>query len=261
MRSATLQIRTPEGICFSQLLAGPVTRFLAWLIDALCIVAIVTVVGQVLGVLRILSPDLAMASYTLSYFVISIGYGIFCEWRLRGQTIGKKFFRLRVVDAEGLRLQFHQVVTRNLLRFVHMLPVFYFVGGVTALLNRNSQRLGDIAANTIVIRHPRLAEPDLGQLLAGKYNSLRDHPHLAARLRQQVSPAEGALAAQALIRREQFDPIDRIELFAELAEHFKSKVEFPVDVTESLSDEPFLRNVVDVVYRSPVEKRLDKAAA
>jgi len=238
-----------------------VTRFLAWVVDALCIMIIVTLISQALAFLTILSPDLAMACYTLSYFVVSIGYGIFCEWRLRGQTIGKKFFRLQVVDAEGLRLQFHQMVTRNLLRFVDMLPLFYFVGGVTALLNRNCQRLGDIAANTIVIRHPRLTEPDLGQLLAGKYNSLREHPHLAARLRQQVSPAEGALAAQALIRRDQFDPIERVELFAELSAHFRSKVQFPPESIESLSDEQFLRNLVDVVYRSPVEKRLDKAAA
>jgi signal transduction histidine kinase/ActR/RegA family two-component response regulator len=77
-----------------------------------------------------------------------------------------------VVDAEGLRLQFHQIVTRNLLRFVDSLPLFYFVGGLVAWFNPKCQRLGDLAANTIVIRSPRLAEPDLDQLLAGKFNSL-----------------------------------------------------------------------------------------
>src|SRR5215469_15119965 len=121
MRTATLQIRTPEGVQFSQLLAGPVTRFLAWFIDAICIAGIVALVGVLSSFLAIVSPDFATAFHTLAYFVVSIGYGIFCEWRLRGQTIGKRVFRLRVVDAEGLRLQFHQVVTRNLLRFVDML--------------------------------------------------------------------------------------------------------------------------------------------
>ena len=261
MRTATLQIRTPEGVRFSQLLAGPVTRFLAWFIDALCIAIIVFIVGSLSRLLVVLSPDFAMAFNTLAYFVISIGYGIFWEWRFRGQTIGKRLFRLRVMDAEGLRLQFHQVVTRNLLRFVDMLPFFYFVGGVTALLNRSCQRLGDIAANTIVIRHPRLFEPDLDQLLAGKYNSLRDHAHLAARLRQQVTPGEAVLAVQALIRRDQFDPIHRVELFADLAAHFKTRVEFPPEATDGITDEQYLRNVVDVVYRSPVEKRQQKVAA
>src|SRR5205814_573295 len=122
-----------------------------------------------------LSPGFSAALYTLGYFILSIGYGIASEWSWRGQTIGKKLFRLRVVDAEGLRLQFNQIVTRNLLRFVDSLPAFYFVGGVVSLLNPSCQRLGDIAANTIVIRNPRLAEPDLDQLLAGKYNSLRQY--------------------------------------------------------------------------------------
>src|SRR5580765_4586307 len=145
--------------------------------------------GIAISMLQLISANLAGALYLITYFAISIGYAIACEWRWRGQTIGKRLLRLRVVDAEGLRLQFHQVVTRNLLRFVDMLPLFYFVGGVAVLLSRSCQRLGDIAANTIVIRHPKLSEPDLDQLLAGKFNSLREHPHLAARLRQHVSPA------------------------------------------------------------------------
>ena len=81
----------------------------------------------------------------------------FCEWRWRGQTIGKRLLRLRVVDAEGMRLQFNQIVTRNLLRFVDSLPAFYFVGGLACWLSPKCQRLGDIAANTIVIRNPRVA--------------------------------------------------------------------------------------------------------
>ena len=186
MNASELRIR-PEGIVFSQLLAGPVTRFLAWFVDLLCILALLTILGQVLLVMRLVSANLAGALYTLGYFVISIGYGMFCEWRWRGQTIGKRLLRLRVVDAEGLRLQFNQIVTRNLLRFVDSLPFLYFVGGVACWLSPKCQRLGDIAANTIVIRNPRVAQPDLDQLLAGKFNSLRQYPHLAARLRQRVS--------------------------------------------------------------------------
>jgi RDD family len=172
------------------------------------------------------------------------------EWAWRGQTVGKRLFRLRVVDAESRRLQFNQIVTRNLLRFVDSLPLFYFVGGVVCWLSPRCQRLGDIAANTIVIRHPRLAEPDLDQLLAGKYNSLRQFPHLAARLRQRVAPAEAAVAFQALLRRDDFEPVARVELFADLAAHFRAKVEFPSEATDGITDEQCLRNVVDVLYRT-----------
>jgi len=245
-----LKIRTPEGIVFSQLLAGPVTRFLAWFIDQLCISVVMSVLGIALNLIELIDLNIGAAVSVISYFVISIGYGIFFEWSWRGQTIGKRLLRLRVVDVEGMRLQFNQIVVRNLLRFVDALPAFYFVGGLTCWLNSRCQRLGDIAANTVVIRNPRVAEPDLDQLLAGKYNSLRQYPHLAGRLRQRISPAEANVALQALLRREEFDPVARVALFGELAAHFRARVEFPAEATDGVADEQYLRNVVDVLYRA-----------
>ena len=261
MRTNRLQIRTVEGVLFSQLLAGPVVRFLAWVVDLFCIGAGLMAFGWICSLLGFLSWNLAGALSALGYFAISIGYGILCEWGWRGQTVGKKVLRLRVVDAEGMRLQFNQVVTRNLLRFVDSLPGTYLVGGLVCWLNSKCQRLGDIAANTVVIRSPRTRQPDLDQLLAGKYNSLRQFAHLVARFRQNVSPLEATIALQALIRRDEFDPADRVELFAELAAHFRAKVEFPPEAMEGIADEQYLRNVVDVIYRTRAENRVEKAAA
>ena len=250
MKTTTLNIRTPEGIVFSQSLAGPVTRGFACFIDQLCIQAVLTLLGIAIGLLGLVSLNFAGALYVLGYFVVSIGYGILFEWIWRGQTIGKRLFRLRVVDVEGMRLQFNQIVVRNLLRFVDGLPAFYLVGGVACWLNAKCQRLGDLAANTVVVRSPRLAAPDLDQLLAGKFNSLRQFPHLAARLRQNVTATEADIALQALLRRDEFDAVARVELFGELAAHFRAKVEFPAEATDGVADEQCLRNVVDVIYRT-----------
>jgi uncharacterized RDD family membrane protein YckC len=250
MNTSAVLIRTPEGIVFSRSLAGPVTRFLAWLVDVLTIVSLTAGLGHVLSWFDVIGRDAVGAAYTLGYFFISFGYGIGLEWAWRGQTLGKKLFRLRVVDAEGMRLQFDQIVTRNLLRFVDMLPVFYLVGGVACWSSRKCQRLGDIAANTLVVTTPSIAEPDLDQLLAGKFNSLVQYPHLAARLRQNVSPGEVSTALQALIRRDELEPGARLELFAKLATHFRAKVDFPAEATDGLADEQYVRNVVDVVFRT-----------
>jgi uncharacterized RDD family membrane protein YckC len=260
MKISTLIIRTPEGIVFSQLLAGPVSRFFAWFIDQLCIQAVLSLMITIMGFMGIFSPGIAIAFLVIGWFVISIGYGIFFEWSWRGQTIGKRLFRLRVVDVEGMRLQFNQIVVRNLLRFVDQLPVFYFVGGVTCWLNSKCQRLGDLAANTIVIRSPKVHEPDLDQALAGKFNSLRQFPHLVARLRQNVSPAEANVALQAILRRDEFEPAARVEMFNDLAAHFRAKVEFPAEATDGVADEQYLRNVVDVLYRTRVESKIEQAA-
>jgi uncharacterized RDD family membrane protein YckC len=249
MKRHTLEIRTPEGIAFTQILASPLTRFLAWFMDLFCVVALSIGINLMLSMVRLISPSIAQAVMTASYFIISVGYGIVCEWFWRGQTVGKKLFHLRVVDAEGMRLQFDQVVTRNLLRVADMLPGFYLLGGVTSLLNAKSQRLGDIAGNTIVIRIPQISSPDLEQLLSGKFNSLRQFPHLAARLRQRLTPEESSLALQALMRRDEFDPAARVELFDRLARYYQTRMEFPPEATEGLAPEQYVRNVVDIVYR------------
>jgi uncharacterized RDD family membrane protein YckC len=248
-KTNTLTIRTPEGIEFSFLLAGPVTRFLAWSVDFMAILAVNKLLTVLLGILGILSRDLATAASILGYFVVSIGYGIAMEWYWHGQTLGKRLLRLRVSDVNGLHLQFSQIVIRNLLRFVDSLPILYLVGGLTCLVSPRAQRMGDIVANTIVVWNPRLDQPDLDQLLEGKYNSFRRHPHLEARLRQHVSPAEARIALQALIRRGELEPGSRIAFFERLAEHFKAIVSFPTEATDGLSDEQYIRNVVESLYR------------
>ena len=249
-RTSTLAIRTPEGVVFALQLASPVTRFLAWAVDLACVSAMVSTLGLAMRLLDLLSVDLSRALAILVFFAAQTGYGFFCEWLWRGQTVGKRLLRLRVVDADGLRLQFSQIVIRNLLRFVDMLPAFYLVGGAATLLNARTQRLGDLAANTVVIRSPQIEQPDLEQVLAGKFNSLRAHPHLEARLRQKVSAVEASLALQAILRRDEFEPRARARLFARLAEHFRALVEFPPESVEHITDEQYLRNVVNTVFRS-----------
>ncbi|MEW6267066.1 MAG: RDD family protein [Thermodesulfobacteriota bacterium] len=249
-RTNTLIIKTPEGVVFSLLLAGPMTRFLAWLVDLAAIAALSQLAAGLVQVLGLISRDLAGALTILAYFLISIGYGLVLEWFWRGQTLGKRLLRLRVMDVQGLRLVFSQIVIRNLLRFLDSLPALYLVGGLACLISRRGQRLGDLAANTIVVRHPRLTAPDLDQLLEDKYNSFHDYPHLEARLRQLVSPQEAGLAIQALVRRDQLEPAARILLFQEIAGHFRRVVQFPPEVVEGIPDEQYVRNVVGALFRS-----------
>lgn len=245
--SSTLRLRTPEGIAFDLPLAGPVARLLAWAVDALLIGVLCSLAGSLLSLLGWVVRDLAAAVTLIAFFLIQFGYGILLEWRWRGQTVGKRLVRLRVVDATGHKLQFSQVVLRNLLRAVDILPGSYLVGGLSCCLSPRAQRLGDFAANTVVVRVPKHAQPDLTQLFAGRYNSLRSRPHLCARLRQEIAPAEAAVAIQALLRRETLDPAARASLFSALAERFRSRVPFPEDLTTGLSEEQYVRNVAEVL--------------
>jgi uncharacterized RDD family membrane protein YckC len=249
----SLKIRTPEGIEFALPLAGPISRMLAFLLDLLVVFTICTVAKKILAPLGFFGKDFSDAVIIVVYFAVSLVYMMVAEWLWRGQTVGKRLLRLRVVDGAGLRLEPSQVIVRNLMRLVDGLPAFYLLGGITCLVSRHRQRLGDLAAGTVVIRAPKLERPDLDQLLGGKYNSLGEMRHLAARLRQRVKPEIGSLALEALLRRDEIEPKARLELFGEMADYFRSVVEYPAEVVEQLSDEQYVRNVVEILYRAGKE--------
>ncbi len=243
------RIRTPEGIVFAYTLASPVSRALAWVVDTLCILLATSLLSKLLTPLHTLSSDIATGLWVLTFALVSTGYAILLEWRWRGQTLGKRLLGLKVQDAYGLRLRFSQVLVRNLFRAVDRLPLLYGVGAASILCTRRAQRLGDLAGNTVVIRIARPARPDLSRLAAPMYNSLRDHPPIAARYRQRVTPREASLALQALLRRDRLEDAARIEVFSELAKYFRELVAVPSDLLRGVSDEQFIRNLVDVLYR------------
>lgn len=248
--TSSLRIATPEGVVFSYQLATPVSRGLAWAVDATAIGAVSFLVSRLSALAGYLSTDFANFLTAVLYFVISVGYGIVLEWRWRGQTLGKRMFGLRVVDVHGLRLQFSQIALRNLLRPIDGLPVFYLAGGVTALWTRAGQRLGDLAANTVVAHEPYWETPDLEPIAPAKYNSLDGYLHLAARLRSQASPEAVGYALRAVIQRDRFTAPARLELFQEIADYFRSLVRFPEQALEGLSDEQFVRAVLRIIYNS-----------
>jgi uncharacterized RDD family membrane protein YckC len=249
-RQSALVIETPEGVVFSYELATPVTRAFAWVVDALILGVGTYVIGQVASAFQVVDRDFAAALNTLVFFVFSIGYAMGCEWRWRGQTVGKRLFRLRVIDSHGLRLRLSQIALRNLMRVFDSLPVLYLVGATACLFSRKLQRLGDLVANTVVVREREWEDPDVEQIAPAKYNSLLVWPHLAARLRGVASPEAVAMAVRAVRQRDAYDPIARIELFQGLAEYFRSLVVFPPSALEGISDEEYVRSVLRVIYRS-----------
>jgi uncharacterized RDD family membrane protein YckC len=247
-RPSRLSIETPEGVVFSFELATPVSRALAWAVDSAAIVLADIIVGEIARFIGKVNSDVGNAISVVGFFVISIVYAILLEWRWRGQTIGKRLFGLRVIDVQGLRLQLPQIALRNLLRVIDMLPLFYLVGGLTAIFSRKAQRLGDMVANTIVTRERKAEVPDLERIAPVKYNSLLGQPHLAARLRSLVTPDAAALAVRAVSLRDHYEAHARVVMFRELSAHFRSLVEFPDEAVENLTDEQYVRCVLRVIY-------------
>jgi hypothetical protein len=84
-----------------------------------------------------------------------VAYFVLLEWLWNGQTIGKRRAGLRVIGPDGEPARFTAVLIRNLLRPVDFLPGWYALGVVMIFLTPRSQRLGDLAAGTYVVRAPK----------------------------------------------------------------------------------------------------------
>ena len=111
--------------------------------------------------------------------------------------------------------------------------------------------------STIPSRNPEISQPNLEQLLGGKFNSLLEHRHLAARIRQRTSPRAAAVALEALLRRDEFEPLARLQLFADLAAHFRYLVEFPIAAKQPVlgpQAHPFYRWVAETLGEGAVPR-------
>jgi uncharacterized RDD family membrane protein YckC len=244
-----IEIKTPEGVSFPLYPASPLLRAAALLIDFCCIMVAINAVMIPARMIKTISEDTANALAILLPFILLFGYYIIIEWFWDGRSVGKKLFRLRIIDQNGLNLSFPQVLLRNLLRVVDALPLFYVAGGICSMLSPRWQRLGDLAAGTLVIREHKTIAPDLNTILADKYNSFRDFPYFAAKARSAITPDEATLIVDFLQRRNNFNDEVRIKICSQLANYFKNLVEFPAEALENISDERYLRNLVDIVYQ------------
>lgn len=200
-------IETPDGIELPLSPAGPIGRAAAWLIDALIRGAVMFGLAVVLVFLGVFG----VAVLLLVWFLINWWYPVLFEMLSDGATPGKKTFGLRVVLANGTPVTWGASVVRNLLRQVDFLPLFYLAGLVTMLISRRFQRLGDLAAGTLVVhatpRHPPRAvladgeaiEPPFALnadeqrlVLALAERGQRLNPDRAAELASRLSPLTGA---------------------------------------------------------------------
>ena len=243
--SNRLFIITPEGINLALTLAGPGSRFIALIIDSIFILVITGAVTKLGRLFSLFSSEINVAFMIFTQFLIGWTYFIIFEWRFRGQTPGKKLFKLRVVDKNGFQLKPGQIVLRNLFRMIDAIPLFYLLGGAVCMFSSKNQRIGDMVAATVVIYDRHFIPPHIEHIAPDKFNSFFDYPHLISRARQQISPRESTMLLKALLRRDRLLPESRIKLYDELAGYFKSIVLFPI---ENISNEQYLRNLLGILY-------------
>lgn len=143
-------IATPEGVTLELVLAGLGSRFVARLLDTL--IQLVGILALVLVFQATSAPGIVQAFVYISLFLVIFAYDVPFELLNGGRTIGKMAAGIRVVGTSGEPVSFFASAIRNILRIIDFLPALYVSGSITIVVTARDQRLGDLAAGTVVVR-------------------------------------------------------------------------------------------------------------
>lgn len=152
------RVVSPEAVPIELDVAGLGSRAISLLIDMLIQVGCVFALTVVMAGLQ-LGEIAGIVIMSIALFFIFWGYFFVFEGLWHGRTPGKRAQRLRVVRVDGHPMSTAQMFVRNLLRIVDFLPAYYAIGAISIVVTKRSQRLGDLAAGTLVIREGKPFTP------------------------------------------------------------------------------------------------------
>jgi uncharacterized RDD family membrane protein YckC len=243
-----LTITTPEHVPIRLEPAGAGSRFLAILIDAMIIVGIATAINTIL--VTFLPTGVAVAIFITINFFLTWAWHLWFETRKQGRTPGKRALKIRVIDARGLPVSLHQSLVRNITRVLDFVPLFYGVGAIAIMASPSRRRLGDILADTLVVRD---AQPLAyrGQLSAERrHNSLRT-PRVLRLARHRISLEEREFLLTLCLRADRMSAEARYDLMEEVAKVYRQKLGIE---EEQMSGENLVRDLTSVLFNPPPVK-------
>lgn len=233
-----LEVETADHVVLRYDLAGGGNRGFAALVDfvlaTLVFVGAFYVFSSFAAAVGLQNAGPYFGIGVLLTFTVAWSYFILLEWLGNGQTIGKRMFGLRVIADDGAPASFTAVLVRNLVRVIDFLPGFYGLGLLAIVVSSRSQRLGDLAAGTFVVRAPR---PQLD------YFSLRTVTPLGAgaQVAVRVLPGEAQRLVREFVAREaKLPPEHRTRLARQLADRLRP---YAQDVDPGLDDVELIRAI------------------
>ena len=223
-----VDIETPEQTVLSYTIAGVGSRAAAALVDYFNIavgeVVIFFVLSEIDSIfgghasrMQKLSGGWAIALIVLISFVLQWGYFVFFEGIWDGQTPGKHWLGIRVVQDGGYSVSFGASASRNLVRVIDMQPgILYGVGLVSVSISKSGKRLGDMVAGTLVVREQRA-------LVSAATRTAPDSVTKSA-ITSRLTESEFALLSRFIARRAQLEPRLRDSFAAQMATRYRDNL-------------------------------------
>lgn len=238
------EVLTTERVPFRYRVAGLGSRTLAWLID-FALILVLWAAGALFSFpLELGREGLGAALMFVWIFAVYWGYFLLFEWLWSGQTLGKRALGIRVIQWRGTALTFYNSAVRNIVRFVDALPGLYAVGFAVAACNRENRRLGDFAADTLVVHVEQRAAP-IRTLVDGRTAADKVRIGLWRQRLASLEREQKQTLLDLCLRRDQLRVAERTRLFRSAAQYFESRLELTPDEYES--DEKFVLQLAAVL--------------
>ncbi len=211
---------TPEAVLLELPTAGVATRSFARLIDLATQAALFVVLSMFFGLTGTSFSGAVVLLIVMTFFVLIV-YPIVLEILWRGRSVGKYFFGLRVVGVDGAPEAPRQAVVRGLVALVDIYASLGFVALIGALFSPSSQRPGDMAAGTVVLRVRGRddAHTPIAFLPPAGYE-----PYVATLDVGRLSDEDFSLVREFLLRSSTLSPEARSSLSIELAELVRGRI-------------------------------------
>lgn len=224
---ATARLVTPERVRFTYPLAGPFRRSLAYLIDLVVLAGLVAV-GAIVSMLASLGTEAGVGPMLAIAFALIWGYGAFCEGVFNGQTAGKHAVGIRVMTTSGVPITGSQAAIRNLIGTVDgPIPLLYLPGLASMALTPRFQRLGDLAAGTMVVIEEPRARPTMERVAEAAVANLL--PLLPLRI--GAGPEMARALSDYVRHRPRLGRDRREELAQHLAEPLRARYDLPASAS------------------------------
>ncbi len=222
----TVRLVTPERIVFHYPLAGPFRRVVAYLLDLMLLIflSILALVASLLVFGLLGAGSVGVGAFLVASFVLTWGYGAFCEGVFNGQTLGKRLMGIRVVSEQGVPITGAQAVLRNLVGALDgPIPFVYLLGLSSMLLTRKFQRLGDLAAGTMVVVEQRRRRIGVIRVHDAAVDAIL--PWLPVRI--EAGPEMARALSDYVKHRNRFGRSRREEMAAHLARPLRERYKLP----------------------------------
>lgn len=231
-------IVTPEHVQLRFQTAGLGSRAAAQLIDTGLLLLVNLTVFILFGIVVFGNDSLFLdevESYSIAImmillFLLNFGYFFFWEYFRAGQTPGKRWMKIRVIQENGQSLTFLAAVIRNLFRIIDSLPSGYLLGSLVCFFHPRDKRIGDLVAGTIVVvEHASSARSRARGKWARQMEKWQEGvPELILdeRQKQAITREDWNLLSTFVQRLPSLSEAKRIELALQIVRRFRTRLQW-----------------------------------